>query len=93
MIVFVYTFKTTIKNTLVDKSKNITLCILLFTEPFSSSLPNGHHSEPVNGAVGTQVNGEKQKNVSPIFEEWFHGNLSRKEVSLGELKCTTRSIL
>lgn len=47
-------------------------------EPFSSTLPNGY-TEANKGAVGTHVNGEHTKNVSPIFEEWFHGNLTRKE--------------
>lgn len=45
-------------------------------EPFSSSIPNGHTE---NGEVGASASKEKNKNVSPIFEEWFHGTLSRKE--------------
>ncbi|KAL4228070.1 SHC (Src y 2 domain containing) transforming protein [Mactra antiquata] len=49
-------------------------------EPFNSSLSNGHKksSHDVTGAGAHAINGDT-KNVSPIFEEWFHGNLTRKE--------------
>lgn len=50
----------------------------VFAEPFSSSVPNGHAGAKVNG---DHRNGHASQNVTPIFEEWFHGKLSRKEVS------------
>ncbi|WAR18935.1 SHC1-like protein [Mya arenaria] len=42
-------------------------------EPFSSSISNGHIESKPPGTTAAS------KNISPIFEEWFHGNLSRKE--------------
>lgn len=47
-------------------------------EPFSASMdnpplaPGATHDPNVH-------NGEPQKRITPLFEEWFHGNLSRKE--------------
>lgn len=52
----------------------------MFSEPFSASVPNGHSETGVNGDVASR-NGHASQNITPIFEEWFHGNLSRKEVS------------
>ncbi|KAH3841695.1 SHC-transforming protein 1-like [Dreissena polymorpha] len=39
-------------------------------EPFHSAMPNGH-------SHGADV--KPEASISPLFEEWFHGNLSRKE--------------
>ena len=50
-----------------------------FVEPFSASVPNGHSEKGASGEEGS--NGHASQNITPIFEEWFHGNLSRKEVS------------
>lgn len=46
---------------------------VMSSEPFHSAMPNGHsHGADVKPGAS----------VSPLFEEWFHGNLSRKEVGV-----------
>lgn len=51
-------------------------------EPFNASL-NGNMENPPLAPGGshdlTVHNENPQKRVTPLFEEWFHGNLSRKE--------------
>lgn len=48
-------------------------------EPFNSSLSNGHSEGEGAAAGGDVASGNGVPNKSPIFEEWFHGNLSRKD--------------
>lgn len=48
-------------------------------EPFSASLSGPGENPPLAPGASNQVNGEPNKRMTPLFEEWFHGNLSRKE--------------
>ena len=60
---------------------SIKCCFFLhISEPFSSSLGGPGENPPLAPGASSQVNGESKKRVTPLFEEWFHGNLSRKEV-------------
>ena len=56
-------------------------CYITVLEPFNSSLSNGHSEGEGAAAGGDVASGNGVPNKSPIFEEWFHGNLSRKDVS------------
>ena len=60
---------------------------ILFPEPFNASLNGNVEGENPPLAKGPATHdpsassGESTKRITPLFEEWFHGNLNRKEVS------------
>lgn len=54
-------------------------------------MSNGHSKSTNEPGSAHAINGDK--NVSPIFEEWFHGNLSRKEVTINFLHSFARLLV
>ena len=72
-------------------------CCIISPEPFSADLPpprlaqqNGFDDNipaPAPRSSPSQLTTEElSKNIAPVFEEWYHGALSRKQVLKGEIR-------